>query len=298
MKTKLEDILSDDSDLVYHYTTREAALEHILHDRKLRLSKLSRATDPFESLFGKNPLGVTANISEEEIHLLSWAMDMVDRERNIFKDSSWFVSFCMSQSNRPTDGKNPDIKDRLGFLKARMWDQYGQGFKGVCLAFSKSDLQKEAKSKSHWKCFCENLSYVPHHQLPMNDVQKACEKKKRLKDAYTFESFFDDRYQLLYFLKHQDFRDEDEWRICVTDEKVDNEYIFLDCGSALRAICYCHDHENQQMPELFPSAYIPLMKSHSETFEVPIIEIAWTERDISAFFMNPEKNFEHEEMLF
>lgn len=117
-------ISSDDA--LFHYTKRGIVFEKILYESCFLLSNFENTNDPLEykdRLIGAAGWGWDKQ-SPEVVSEISSIVDSLIRER------THFASFCM---NRFEDG---NINSH-GFLKPRMWSQYGENHEGLCLVFSK-----------------------------------------------------------------------------------------------------------------------------------------------------------------
>ena len=133
--TNIPKIFHDD-DTVYHYTTSETALLYILKDMKLKLSPRLISLDPIE------------NTKEFISYSGHSDFKLVEIGRKISKElkNAKQLSFCKNIPDELNAGI-PTVYplEKYGFAKPRMWDNYGDKYKGVCLAFSKIKLQNTLK---------------------------------------------------------------------------------------------------------------------------------------------------------
>ena len=111
-------------ELLYHYTTRETAIEKIFLNGTIRLGKLSLTNDPQETAVGG--FGISAH-DNEPVGL-----------RQIFADCERLTTkpvrlACFTQTPNTT----PII---AGCNHDRMWAQYAGNNSGVCIAFNQDRL--------------------------------------------------------------------------------------------------------------------------------------------------------------
>ena len=139
-------------DFFYHYTTREAAFEHILPDRTMRLSPAHVVRDPLESnpAFLAASYGITDN-PEADHERQAVAMDAGMKLQRL-RRSSKVLSMTIDADEYTGDA---EVFGR-GYARARMWEQYAENHEGVCLmlrreAFNERALtQLKARSPDAW----------------------------------------------------------------------------------------------------------------------------------------------------
>ena len=135
-------------------------------------------------------------------------------------------------------------KDDYGFLKQRMWSQYAQNSKGVCLPFSKRKLAKEANEKfrSHFP-LAEDMEYKRFHYIDAEvpevlprALPQGLSSFDELDNKRFVVKYLHDCRQSLCFRKHLDFQGENEFRIAVIpgEDTLDDPYI--DISSSLVGI--------------------------------------------------------------
>src|SRR5438552_8321715 len=107
---------------VYHYTTRERALEHILPTMSMRLSSLTFTNDPRETQqWGSTiiDLGSAANNFLQQTVAIHECADRCRREE-------WRV-FCATTDHpnlTPPPANHPDFTHfKYGHARSRMWAQ-------------------------------------------------------------------------------------------------------------------------------------------------------------------------------
>lgn len=128
---------------IYHYTTRAAALEYILPTGTLRLGSLGLTNDPRETKhwgFQFAPIPVVS-VATLDPNLLTHLQHAANRLRT----QEWWA-LCATIDD--TDLREPR-NDRLdlthfkyGHARARMWAQYAENHRGVCLVLDGAALHE------------------------------------------------------------------------------------------------------------------------------------------------------------
>lgn len=126
-------------DYIFHYTSFNAA-KSILESKQIWLSRTSYFSDYFENMLFRDPR-LFKQFPDSRKNEVLWS-----KEIDVFRKAVWTASFC---TNKLRESINPIIRerkiDRQGFSNFRMWDQYADGYRGVCLIFSKRELKKANK---------------------------------------------------------------------------------------------------------------------------------------------------------
>lgn len=205
-----------DDDTVYHYTSTDVALAYIISECRLRLHYRRLSNDPIENtdyFFSSSGDSDT----ESAYKFRDTLKKMLDQVKQ--------VSFCMNKIEHKSN-TNTKNWEKYGFAKPRMWDQYGDNYKGVCLAFSRKALEKSSEKAN---MICEDVRYVDYHNLDIS--HQSIDKYKIGDDEYTknFTTYVKKRL----FKKHIDFNNENEYRICSFNE---GEFDYVDISNALRGV--------------------------------------------------------------
>lgn len=121
---------------IYHYTSRATALEHILPTKKIRIGSLGLTNDPRETKewgFQFLPIPVEANPALD-FNLLTQIQQMANRIR---RDEWWALCATLDDPDLVEPHINqPDLTHfKYGHARGRMWAQYADNHKGVCLVF-------------------------------------------------------------------------------------------------------------------------------------------------------------------
>lgn len=196
---------------VYHYSRADTARDYILKSRTLRLSTLADTNDPRESKVWEFNL---------------WTSGKHDLGRYKMSEcSAWFSKAlkstarlaCFSRDREPLSGDHTrDILNR-GLARSRMWAQYADRHKGVCLVFNRDLLiQAVGAHLAPRVCLVGNVAYKDHY------VVRNAAPHEFMIDVDALEAIGPQRYVVahlqryhdeLFFEKLQDWRDEVEWRL-------------------------------------------------------------------------------------
>lgn len=213
--------LFKDNDTVYHYTTSETALLHILRNMKLRLSPRSHSSDPVENT--KHFFSYSGGIQGEGIP--TDAMRLTKETQEILEKTKQ-VCFCKNNLIKDENGMTFPPFEKYGFAKPRMWDQYGDKYKGVCLAFS---LNKLLENAGKVNIIGDNIDYKTYHQIEIS--HHSIDTNRLLQDGYDkYKQFYENYLIKRLFNKHSDYIHENEFRLC---SFADGNYDYIDISNAL-----------------------------------------------------------------
>jgi len=192
-----------DIDCLFHYTTIEAALEHILPDETLRFSPVRSTNDPREykewSFMG---VGSIPKSGSNHLHLLE-----INAAINTLVGSEYKVA-CFSQNT----------EDRAGYLKSRMWSQYGQSHGGVCVVFSKSKLISSLRNwPSQESPFYDEVTYTAEMKIHADALVVSLDELEREPTDSVARKHAIEHNRELFFTKHSDYKDECEYRLVIHD---------------------------------------------------------------------------------
>ena len=124
-----------------------------------------------------------------------------------------------------------------GWARARMWDQYAEQHRGVCLVFDRAKLRTNLihslLSQDLAKPYYKAVRYTaggPAERLLELDMARLADGE----EGSDVRSFVEAHNDDLFFLKAKDWETEHEYRFVVTAPDVD--YVHADYGDALTAV--------------------------------------------------------------
>jgi DUF2971 family protein len=216
--------------IVYHYTDFKTALKYILPNKQLRLSNIRNQNDPFESLVCLIDSGGTLPPNHAEREKFRKREERIENEINRRINSELrIVCFCMNHLAA-------DDEDRLGFVKQRMWDQYGDVFKGLCIALNLDKILKNNKLDERSNFFLKKVTYKTMREIVGNRPHlDSSDLYQTTNDEAAIQRALQREQERVMFTKHVDYKDENEYRICCF---ANEEYTHLDISNAIHGIIW------------------------------------------------------------
>ncbi|MBF7066319.1 DUF2971 domain-containing protein [Aliarcobacter butzleri] len=243
MTEELTDFLNSD-DAIFHYTKKETAMEYILNDKKLKFGLFHSTNDPHEYKKRLTPAFGWGDINES---LYLESMNLID---NTIQNTA-FLSFCENSNNK-------------GYEKPRMWSQYGQNHSGICLVFSKESLIKTIQNQlsQNYLVYHENVNYKEIDFESLNIYDNALTINEIVINNIK------QNYKNIFFQKHLDYKDENEFRIVLVKRNNNNfsKDIFIDISDSLKFII---------LGDKFPEVYLPTIKDLSSKSNIAYKKLHW-----------------------
>lgn len=249
---------------VYHYTSLKTALECILCKGTLRFSPFINVNDPKESKWHQ----FTFLMSSKDEELL---YKKGDRNYGSIADRILGCNskvICFSCDNSEINHVNSQIKNfYLGSCKPRMWAQYGENYRGVCLKFNKKVLDKYIHDnlnksgvlfRGKVKYSIKFKNYSEALKINFSDVVK-----------YGIENYLINLHLSKYrreffFTKSSDWKNECEYRWVYIGNN--DDYVEIPFGNSLEGIYIGSD---------FPETYLPCIKALNRNYKVGLKKVNW-----------------------
>jgi hypothetical protein len=271
----VEDVKNSD-DALFHYTKTSIAIEHILPRQELKLSLPKETNDPRENkekIFSLSCKGLPENSTDR---ISKQAYQIINK---ILLSESKMLCFCSNK--KPTlilnDGNT--IADELncsdGYNKSRMWSQYGENHRGICLVFSKEKLEKELETKRHRQILdykCGYVQYFEEGRMPLKITKIDGNKFIKENEDYLRRRVIENSDEFFY-RKHIDYRDEAEYRIVVFDP--DGNLKHLNINSSIRGVI---------AGDATPKVYFRLINELSEQFKIKPWKVGWSRSNGTWYF--------------
>jgi hypothetical protein len=226
------------NNLLFHYTKLETAMELILTAKRLRFTSFKNVNDPHER--GYKSLSLNwSNRNPIDESLVDY--DKYQKEVDSIRlDESKILCFSKN-ANSITKTRSSvldkDLYYKTGFFKMRMWAQYGDLHRGLCLAFSRDNLVDDIKKTyTDFKLYRGDIRYKDS-SLDMRQAYHI----ELTNDALTnFRDFFISEHLIkyrenLFFTKNTDWRDEFEYRLLLLTDNKKPDY-FIDIRNSLKAV--------------------------------------------------------------
>lgn len=202
--------MEDVEGLVFHYTSLETFRKHIYGGDSIRLSPSISFSDPVERMW----------------YLKDGSGEGVPERLAKYVKSACFCKPYMEVS--------PDIKIP-GYALARMWDQYGDCYKGVCLGFHMERLKKEIAEQYGDRYRIDDVRYTinlnpdqfstTQQFLYDDELSKIIRSKNDSDDVEILLKVFQSKQFDIPYRKAIDYRDENELRLSIFQP--DEDYGFL-----------------------------------------------------------------------
>lgn len=248
-------------DTIFHYTKTSTALEHILFNKRLRLSDRNNSNDPIENMTPSFSAGLIAGNQKEveNIQNLTYADSCkIKDDIKARVQQAKQVCFCMNDANDKYKKMHNKPLEFCGCMKPRMWEQYADNYNGVCLVFSKNKLL-ELLDDSYVHDKIEYVDYsilsYNHNRTDLNDL--------RSKGYELYKKICFEKINKVMFRKHVDYSGENEYRIC---RFVENEIDEINIESALKGIVVSGNNSNYFKAKL---------KEYAKEYGVELIEVNW-----------------------
>lgn len=258
-------------DAVFHYTRKSIALEKILFDDCLKFSSFANANDPYEykdKMIGDGGWGWEKVRDEADR-----TCEVLDK---LLKDVS-FISCCANTFEQ-------DSLKIHGFLRSRMWSQYGESHKGVCLVLSKEKLINLIREKYKDEMYLFYQADVDYKEyLNANSGHDSIEINSDSFEGKTLSSIAIDhieKYQReLLFSKQLDYIDEHEHRIvALRKEHGIGSIVSPECKVSKCLIGVI-------LGDRFPDVYMPVIDKLSKDMGFEYRNLHWESGEY--FLLNP-----------
>ena len=214
----------------FHYTTRDAAFGGILPNRTLRLSSYGKMRDPLENQpwrftftgYGeRDDAALTADLRRYA--------QFEEKANKSIRDCSHLLSLTVDAESQPSGEQEPFCR---GWARARMWEQYAENHRGVCLVFDRKHLAQsieESLTQSGFVAF--------YHQEVIYDggrIESPLIDWNDLDEPDFFVRYIEANRGALFFKKTLDWETEHEYRFVAISQ--DESPLSIDYGHSLTAV--------------------------------------------------------------
>jgi hypothetical protein len=227
--------LRDSNVFLYHYTSIEKA-RLIIGNKQLRMSPFRKTNDPRESGSWIFDLGSNSKSGFDGIDYAT-----TQKIADAIRDHARVVCFC--RDNDALTGSHLVDINKRGYSKPRMWAQYGDSHKGVCLVFNKNDIELQVKkacdTTSYIEAFGGCVNYIDRSSINITMGGPFCLGADHLKRR-GFEEYWKDHAQQyhkeLYYEKMTDWANENEFRyVALFNDEPD---VYINLENALSGVVF------------------------------------------------------------
>jgi hypothetical protein len=232
--------------LLAHYTCAATCFDHILPTRKLRLSAFALMSDPRENKdwvrYAVNRQVRTSGRPQEVLKAMSEPfpvdLNQATQSANAMRQQGTKILALTAESSE----RSPLEDFKRAYAKPRMWERYGDSHRGVCLVFDRDELHRRCVAQLETIGTTWNRDVVyDNGALVDGGIQgfrldgAAIAAAGGGDVAKGLAAHLQENYQLLFFTKMEDYRDEQEYRYVVFDGSQE-DYVHVDLGDALVAV--------------------------------------------------------------
>ena len=253
-------------DVLFHFTKKDVGIECILKDAKLMLGTFKGTNDPYE--YKKRQIALDTRYKHGEVtNEMRFSFEnkrhLIQVVPHIINEAA-FLSFCKNQECV----KN----EKISLIKSRMWSQYGENHKGICFTFSKKKLLKDLKSKFSRGniIFNDNINYLSYSE--MDDLLEGQDifispSEFNQPDEYIIKKYFNEKLKSIFYAKHNDYKDEEEYRILIFN--LQGKPLYGQTFNIMNSLTGIF------LGDSFPSVYFESVYSLSEKLSVPVFKLSW-----------------------
>jgi hypothetical protein len=243
---------------LFHYTKAGTLLERILPSMTLKMGTYEGLNDPRES-------------KTWPFTLYSKKLSTNDSfQSSLFDEISDFITkktivLCGTRDDPDVTDNSDDRDFRSGYGHPRMWAQYADSHKGVCLVVDHGALHKNIVQIAGDRPFFHGpVNYLSSSSGP-NDLSNHI---TYIEDIYenglsnTIEPHLRKNNESLFFTKHLDWRDEWEHRWIIRSEEEKAEYVSI--TNCLKAVILGGECDLSNQSEILKACNI---------LEIPVFKI-------------------------
>ena len=251
---------------VYHYTRAATALEHILATGNLRLNPIGGTNDP-----GDAP--PFPEITTGADGLDPGVRPYLDAAAGVHMSCGKHKMACFARDvGASTESPGPDADSSRGWARDRMWAQYGDLHRGVCVAFDRERLETASRALARdgvKYVECSDVQYRDDVTYPMWPYPPEAEEDPEVRYRRWERAIL----PVHFFTKRRDWVHESEFRILIMDygpKAAPTEDVFF--GDAIRYLV---------VGSKFPDTYRPCIEKACDDFDVPAYRYRLTGRSAS-----------------
>jgi hypothetical protein len=249
---------------LYHYTRLSAAVESILPDGSLRMSPFAAMRDPRESKL-LEIIGIPAQFVQDD---WDWRQELaqfarLDPMAKRVKDRVKVL--CLVRDDISERDFETEVFGR-GFARPRLWEQYSDQHRGVCLCLDKDILVAGSTHsvRRQGEMLHGKVDYIDGELAPEAREILLTDARERA-DEEILAAHLKTYARDIFFTKLTDWASEMEYRFVL---QTDHEQpVLVPIRDALKAIIIGEDVSD---------GYLPTISKACEEKPVPIYKVRWT----------------------
>jgi Protein of unknown function (DUF2971) len=245
---------------LFHYTSAETFLAHILPAMRLRMSPMNDVKDPRESKVWLPTLAMDDGpLDGMGLEELIPEFDRVMRART--------KVLCFTRDDPNLNEERSAYLYGRGYAHSRMWDRYAHGHAGVCLAFDIDTLGNEIASSLDGRGLLLHQG-VSYFDFPPDEVGAFTIFTSKVKSLGLEQALSEHRVihqGTFYFYKSSDWQSEYEYRwILLSDH--DDRWEYVPIEDSLAGVIFGVD---------YPMESIGMVRNELKTRNVVFGQMFW-----------------------
>jgi hypothetical protein len=255
MEDEREYTFTNPENLLAHYTTAAVAFEHVLPERRLRMSPYRVMRDPAEN---KDIVPGTAFRGDQPDAEQGWAAAVAGIKR--IRDDCRVLSLTRDAADQGVYGSC--------WARPRMWEQYADVHRGACLVFDRERFVGITRAElnqvgSFWLDEVRYTAAGIAESAARNIIDERIFDPDQRSQAVA--EFIVNNSDDFFFLKSSDFESEHEYRAVLMAGR--GEYAYVGLRDALVAVIAGERFPDWQVPgaaEVCEEAGVKLRRMHWE----------------------------------
>jgi hypothetical protein len=198
---------------LYHYTTRETALNAILPTGQIRLGLMRHLNDPRESKMWRVSTINDTGAEDSEFDGYPKSVEDLEAFHRRFSDVAKSTTKILALAqDAPAD--DPHDIFAHGYAHPRMWTHYAGGHTGVCLVFDRASLERAIETTLGGKgdLFHDSVYYADEASDEINAFTIRYSRIVELGFDGAVAEHVRAHHQALFFRKNTDWASEWEYR--------------------------------------------------------------------------------------
>jgi hypothetical protein len=233
----------DNGRFLFHYTSAEVFLGHVLPTGRLRMSPFAEVNDPRESkdwvptvalddpgLAGGDPIGFARRFGAA------------------LKVRAKVLCFTRDDPSIGPEVRWPPFAGR-GFAHPRMWDRYANGHRGVCLAYDidtlGDDIAMSLADRGELRYM--GIGYGDDAGRDLAAFRVSAARVEEIGMDAAVMAHLEEHHGALFFAKSGDWSSECEWRWVLLSNQ-DDRYEFVDVRRSLKGVLFGPDYAMDSLP--------------------------------------------------
>ena len=262
---------------LYHYTRAETLIKKILPSMEIQFGSYQNLNDPREAKTWPFVF-YTSNVDTNGKF-----------KSSIFEEVSSYITqktliLCCTQDDPTVTDNDKDRDIRSGYGHPRMWSQYADQHKGVCIVLNKKYLHKSILSNFGSKgLYYGPVSYLKTVTGPSSNAYNIQYLDDILKNGISkeVEPHIDTHNKELFFTKHIDWQDEWEYRWVFRSK--DNAPKLISIADSIQAVIVgneCTEKDTSDIVSICATLGIPVIRLLQHGWSMSLMPIDTAEKNV------------------